>query len=501
MIKKLLFVLAIIAFSKTQAQVYGANNFTLCSVINPETNLSSYGTRYSGCWGWYQASKNREYAIAGSAAGTYFVDVTNPYSQVICDFEPGKITGTVWREIKTYQNYCYVVSDDAGPNSFQIFDMQYLPDSVHKVYDSQAMFKRTHALWVDKNHLFCSSVTYSDNTKSTLNIYSLATPSLPVLVRKLNQDAAFITTVHDTYANNDTVFVSAGYGGMYCFTLTPPSYSFTQVGSLTTYPGSGYNHSSAITPNKKTLVMMDEVPAGLPIKVIDVQNLANMQVLATVNQYTFSSATPHNPFMYNDSLCFAASYCDGLQLWNIKNPSAPFLQGFFDTHPQAGGNVASYSDPYDGLWGLYPWLPSKNIIAVDEQNGIFVLKSKLIMDPDLATENNTPPPPPSGVGTTTGTVLTGIKQNINGENVVISPNPAHSKVLLILPEGMTDKNITVEFYDIQGQLVHKQNTLELKGTDPSFKEINVSSYANGIYFIRLSLDNRVIKNSKLIIAH
>jgi len=266
MIKKLLLALAIITFSKTNAQVYGANNFTLCSVINPGTYTTSYGTKFSACWGWYQANKNREYAIAGSAAGTYFVDVTNPYQQVICDFEPGKITGTVWREMKTYQNYCYVVSDDGGPNSFQIFDLQYLPDSVHKIHDAQTLFKRTHAVWIDGNKLYCSSVTYSDNTKSTLNIYSLATPSAPTLIRKLSQDAAFITTVHDTYANNDTVFVSAGYGGLYTFTLTPPSYSFTQVGSLTSYVSSGYNHSSAITPNKKTLVMCDEVPAGLRAK-------------------------------------------------------------------------------------------------------------------------------------------------------------------------------------------------------------------------------------------
>jgi choice-of-anchor B domain-containing protein len=496
MIKKLLLALAIITFSKTNAQVYGANNFTLCSVINPGTYTTSYGTKFSACWGWYQANKNREYAIAGSAAGTYFVDVTNPYQQVICDFEPGKITGTVWREMKTYQNYCYVVSDDGGPNSFQIFDLQYLPDSVHKIHDAQTLFKRTHAVWIDGNKLYCSSVTYSDNTKSTLNIYSLATPSAPTLIRKLSQDAAFITTVHDTYANNDTVFVSAGYGGLYTFTLTPPSYSFTQVGSLTSYVSSGYNHSSAITPNKKTLVMCDEVPAGLPAKVIDVQNLANMQVLSTYNQYT--GATPHNPFMVNDSLCFLASYCDGVQLLNIKNPSAPFLAGYFDTHPQSGGNVSSYPDPYDGLWGLYPYLPSKNIVAVDEQNGIFVLKTNLFKNPDKSTEN---PDLPGGLGTSTGSIPTGITQNSFAQNIMISPNPANASLFVILADFMTTKDISIELLDMQGRVVLKQSSLDIKGSNANFKEVNTSQFDNGIYFVRLSLDKQIIKNSKLIIAH
>ncbi|MBK7310009.1 MAG: choice-of-anchor B family protein [Sphingobacteriaceae bacterium] len=497
MIKKLLLLLAIFAYSKTNAQVYGANNFTLCSVINPGTYTTSYGTKFSACWGWYQANKNREYAIAGSAAGTYFVDVTNPYQQVICDFEPGKITGTVWREMKTYQNYCYVVSDDGGLNSFQIFDLQYLPDSVHKVHDAQTIFKRTHAVWIDGNKLYCSSVTYSDNTKSTLNIYSLATPSVPTLIRKLNQDAAFITTVHDTYANNDTVFVSAGYGGLYTFTLTPPSYSFTQVGSLTSYVSSGYNHSSAITPNKKTLVMCDEVPAGLPVKVIDVQNLANMQVLSTYNQY--AGGTPHNPWTVNDSLCFLASYCDGLQLLNIKNPNAPFLAGYFDTHPQAGGNVSSYPDPYDGLWGLYPYLPSKNIVAVDEQNGIFVLKSHLFTNTIVANDDDLPPP--DGVGTSTGSLPTGINPYSYGQNIMVSPNPANASLFIMMADLMSTKDITFELFDMQGRTVLKQSTLDIKGSNSNFKEINTSQFDNGIYFLRLSLDNQLIKNSKLIIAH
>jgi choice-of-anchor B domain-containing protein len=498
MIKKLLLIIAFFTFfNKAEAQVYGASNFTLCSVINPGTYTTSYGTKFSGCWGWYQANKNREYAIAGSAAGTYFVDVTNPYAQVICDFEPGKITGTIWREIKSYQNYCYVVSDDGGPNSFQIFDMQYLPDSVHKVYDGVNIFKRTHALWIDGTKLYCSSVTYSDNTKSTLNVYSLATPTAPTLIRRLAQDANFITQVHDTYANNDTVFVSAAYQGLYTFTLTPPTYSFTQVGSLTSYPGSGYNHSSAITRDKKTLIMMDEVPAGLPIKVIDVQNLSNMQVMSTFNQYT--GGTPHNPFTVNDTLCFSASYCDGVQLLNVKNPAAPVLAGYFDTHPQSGGNVSSYPDPYDGLWGLYPYLPSKNIIAVDEQNGIFVLKTNLFKNPDNSTEGGNPPGG-GAVGTSTGSLPTGISEINYASQILISPNPANDKLVVSLPIELMNVDIQVQVIDIKGQIVIQQNTNELKGAASYYKEINVTELQNGIYFLRLQHNKNMIKNCKLIIA-
>ena len=376
---KLFLYLLLIISLKIKSQTYASNNFSLISVISPETYTNSYGCKYSGCWGWYQASKNKEYAIAGSASGTYWVDVTNPATPTVCAFRPGKITTTVWREIKTYQNYCYVISDDGGPNSFQIFDMQYLPDSVRKVYDSQALFKRGHTLWVDGNKLYVAGITYSNNTTSSMNVYSLATPTAPVLLRRLNQDASFISYVHDMMPVNDTIFASCGNQGMYVFKYNTNN-TFTQLGSLTTYSGSGFNHSSALTPNKQTLVFTDEVPTGKPIKVANVSNLANIQVLAITNQYT--QTTPHNPFMVSNNLCFMASYQDGLQLYNISTPSTPSLAGYFDTFYQGGGNNNNWAgDAYDGLWGAYPYFPSKNIFALDQNNGLFMLKTNLYQNP------------------------------------------------------------------------------------------------------------------------
>jgi choice-of-anchor B domain-containing protein len=369
----------LIATFNFKAQVYSASNFTLISLISPETYTNSYNDKYSGCWGWYQASKNKEYAIAGSSSGTFWIDVTVPATPSVSAFRAGKITTTVWREIKTYQNYCYVVSDDGGPNSFQIFDMQYLPDSVHKVYDSQALFKRGHTLWVDGNKLYVAGITYSNSATSSMNVYSLATPTAPVLLRKLSQDAPFISYVHDMFVRNDTVYASCGNQGLYVFKLSTPSNTFTQLGSLTTYSGSGFNHSSDITPNGQTLVFTDEVPAGLPFKTANVSNLSNIQVLATANQ--FPQGTPHNVFVVSNQYVFLSSYVDGTQLYDISNPSNPVLAGWFDTFPQGGGNNNNWTvDSYDGQWGMYPYFPSKNIFALDQYNGAFMLKTSLFQN-------------------------------------------------------------------------------------------------------------------------
>ncbi|PBQ33508.1 hypothetical protein CNR22_17570 [Sphingobacteriaceae bacterium] len=359
----------------SKAQTYAASNFTLVGHLDPETNLNQYGNKYSGCWGWYQASKNKEYAIACSSSGTFWVDISSPATPTVSSFRAGK-QGCTWREVKTYLNYCYVISDDPGTNSFQIFDMQYLPDSVHKVYDSQLLFKRGHTLWVDGNKLYVAATTSGSSTFSSMDVYSLATPASPTLIRRLSQDYPLINYVHDMFVRNDTIYASCGYQGLYIYKLTSAN-TFTQLGSLTSYPSSGYNHSSALTPDGQTLVFTDEIPVGMPIKVADVTNLSNIQVLATTNQ--FPQTTPHNPFIVNNQYCFVSSYQDGLQLFDISNPASPFLAGYFDTYPAAGGNNNTWpsNNDYEGQWGAYPYFPSKTIFALDESNGIFLLKTAL----------------------------------------------------------------------------------------------------------------------------
>jgi len=373
--KILFFICLTFLVVQTKAQTYSASNFTLVGYLDPETSYNSDGDKYSGCWGWYQASKNKEYAIAGSSSGTFWVDITSPATPTVSAYRAGK-SGCIWREIKTYLNYCYVISDDYGSNSFQIFDMQYLPDSVHKVYDGTNLFERGHTLWVDGAKLYVAATSSGSTVFSSMNVYSLANPASPTLLRRLDQDDPLIYYVHDMFVRNDTVYASCGYQGLHVYKLTSAN-TFTPLGTLTNYPSSGYNHSSQLTPDGHTLVFTDEIPVGMPIKVADVSNLSNIQVLATTNQ--FPQTTPHNPFMVNNQYCFMSSYQDGLQLFDISNPSSPFVAGYFDTYPAGGGNNNTWTsgEEYQGQWGAYPYFPSKTIFALDESNGIFLLNTSL----------------------------------------------------------------------------------------------------------------------------
>ena len=121
----LIFIL--ICSSSTFAQyVPGVNNN-----VTMLANLDEYNV-YSNIWGYIDPSGN-EYALIGHDAGTSIINITDPANPFEVTMIPGP-TGpaTIWREIQTYQQYAYVVTEHTSPTDLtgiQIIDLSGLPDS------------------------------------------------------------------------------------------------------------------------------------------------------------------------------------------------------------------------------------------------------------------------------------------------------------------------------------------------------------------------------------
>lgn len=454
--------------SRSFSQTYPSLNLTLLSHFDPETDTTGEDVRkYSSCWGWYQASKNKEYAIIGSSAKTYFIDVTNPRIPVIVDSVMAVRKGCTWREIKTYQNYCYIVSDDSKPNTFQIVDMQYLPDSVHVVYNDSTYFIRSHTIFVDKDNLYCGAVTTKEGFFDNMRVYNLANPEVPVLMRVLNQDYPTVNFAHDMYVRNDTVYASCGNQGFLVFRYNGPTTPFSSLAVYTNYVQTGYNHSSWQTDDHKTMVFTDEVPAGLCAKVIDVQNFNNITLLDTIRSHY--GATAHNPYILGNNWCWIASYQDGLYLYDISKPSDTKIYAYFDTYPQHGTNDNFITSAYRGNWGAYPFLPSKIIIATDMQNGIFILEGDSYYK-------------------------TGIKQ-MPESDFNCYPNPTTDELFLLIANH-TGESINYTIYNALGQKVEEKNIYIDSELFQTF--INTSNLAAGYYCFSFKLKD-TLKTKKILI--
>src|SRR2546423_9406293 len=117
--KNLLVILFVSTVFPAFAQ-YAHNNISLLSQFDDVSVLAepTYGIRYQGCWGWKNPADGREYAIIGSTFGTYFIEVTDPSNPVQRAYVAGRHQYCIWHEYKSYDKYCYILSDDSPNNSF-----------------------------------------------------------------------------------------------------------------------------------------------------------------------------------------------------------------------------------------------------------------------------------------------------------------------------------------------------------------------------------------------
>ena len=84
------------------------------------------GIRMSSMWGWTDPVTGHDIAILGRTDGAAFVDVTDPIRpRYLGDMmRTAGATTSAWREIKTYKNYAFIVSDGSGDHhGIQIFDL------------------------------------------------------------------------------------------------------------------------------------------------------------------------------------------------------------------------------------------------------------------------------------------------------------------------------------------------------------------------------------------
>jgi hypothetical protein len=215
---------------------------------------SAVGNRYASCWGY--AQNGREYAIIGASTGTFVLDVTQPENIKKIAFIKGAGTFSTWREYKTYKNYLYCVSDDDP--IFHIVDLSYLPDSVKIVKTGTGL---VHTVSQEGDQLYFNTGGVDFATGNGFSALSLKDdPTNPKLIASLGTQYPNYKQFHDSYIKNDTIYGSAENNGLAVFYLDKKLGKFSLLGTMPKYIFGGYNHSSVLLPDGKTLVMLDEVP-------------------------------------------------------------------------------------------------------------------------------------------------------------------------------------------------------------------------------------------------
>ncbi len=352
------------------SQAQQSLNMQLYSNWDDNSLPNRSGIYYNDIWGY--SHNGREYAILGTVVGTIFLEVTNPYNPREVTRINGGYPLCLWRDFKTYGHYAYGVADETDPSTpsgLQIFDLADLPNRVTKVYDSNIFFETAHNIFIDENagRLY---VVGSDTRRNGIIVLDISSnPASPTLLASINLPGGYI---HDVFVRNDTAYCSHGWNGLYAYDMQVPTLPITLM-AFTNYSNQGYNHSSWLTDDGQHLIFADE-SHNRYLKVLDISDMNNPAVVGTIKSAmlapTASNSIAHNPFVKGDSV-YISYYHEGVQIYNISDPTQPVNVSYYDTEP----NNSNYSG-YDGCWGVYPYLPSGNIIASDITRGLHVMKSQ-----------------------------------------------------------------------------------------------------------------------------
>ena len=341
---------------------------------------------YSSLWGW-TASDGKEYAIMGGLDSIYFIEISNPDRPVLRAVRAGSSAKCSNREFKTYSHYCYAAADACQNASLQIFDLQYLPDSVHKVYDIDTIGGNIHNLYVDNMRLYMADNRFQPIGKPgqmhALTIASLKNPEAPEVIAQLegyDHNQTLFNTVHDLHVRNDTAYLSNGDDGLFIYNLKKPKQPKLIQLLQKPYPDNGYNHSNWISDDGKHLVFTDE-SHGKRIKLYDISEirdstnkLPELKYISYFGQNMNGGSIAHNAYI-KGNFVFVAYYHEGVLVYDISDPAAPAFVCQFDTYYQ--NDTVTSTKKYAGFagcWNVYPYFPSGTIIASDMSNGLFVFR-------------------------------------------------------------------------------------------------------------------------------
>lgn len=434
------------------------NDTTLASQETPFSNTRQV---WNDLIGWTHPISQKDFVIIGTIDSIYFFDISIPNQIKKCGAFWGK-NRVINRDIEVYKNYAYCVSDNGPDGALQIFDLQYLPDSVVLVKEDTTISKRTHSLFIDS----VSKRMYMNSTNSSfwpgrdgMQIFSLDTPTSPKYIGRLTDRNGACGRVHEAYFRNDTAYCSCEYKGLQIFDLRDLD-SQKYIGGISPpYPFNGYNHTSWPNDEGTKIVFTDELPYGLPIKLYDIKDKNAPDYITNFNSN--SGATPHN-VIWIDSLLYTSAYEDGMYVWDMSVPEIPRLFGYYDTHPE---NPKGVYTGLTGCWGVYPFFKSGIIAASDMKNGLFLLRYNKTV----------------GVSET----------ETNALQATIFPNPFNENIHLSLTIVNAQKT-TINVFDIAGKLIYNDIIHLPKGKN-EIKLEGLSALQQGMYLMRISNGNAQVQ--------
>lgn len=414
------------------------NAYVIGRWFDEDPPINAREARFNDIWAWEW--EGEEYAAMGSTSGTHIVHLKKNNAITEVAYIPGGAQGSfvIHRDFTFYNGYLYGVCDQQ-PSDLQIIDCRSLPEKVELVNTTGEFFSTAHNIFVDD---YTGKLYVSGPSGNALVVLDATVdPVNPTLLNAFDG----VGYVHDVYARRDTVFLHAAGEGMLVMDFSD-SANPTLLGDLPEYPEQGYNHSGWLSEDGKTYVFADETP-GTSLKVVNTTSIQEMEVLSLLKSNGPEHTMAHN-LVVKDNFVYVSYYFDGLQVFDISDPSNPSLFAWYDTYDGA-------SEDYRGAWGVYAGLASGRILICDRHTGLYVFNLK--NDGTQAIQ----------------------------DDIVIFPNPGPGDGILRVQRESIFK-LEHRIYNAQGKLMNEGEWLNTSTT--YWIPLGLEAADAGVYYVEVIVD-------------
>jgi len=377
-----------------QADGYPCNNMDLMSRLSL-AQLGNPGNA-NDIWGWVDPQNGDHYALLGLDTGTAFIRITDPENPLVIGYLPTHSSASLWRDIKTYQNHAFIVSE-AGGHGMQVFDLNQLRnyDGGNIEFSETAhygLFGNSHNIVINEETGFAYAVGCND-CSGGLHMINIQDPSNPSYAGCYSEDGYTHDTQCVVYNGVDTQYI----GREICFSSNEDTVTITDVTdksnpttiSINGYDGAQYTHQGWLTEDHRYFLCNDELDEyydgiNTSTYIWDMTSLDN-PILINVHDH----GTPnidHNLYVKGNYV-YQSHYTAGLRIHDIVDIGDGIMEetAFFDIHPQ------NNNTSFDGNWSNYPFFDN-NIVIVSgigdggnvESGGLFVLQFNEPAYPELS---------------------------------------------------------------------------------------------------------------------
>lgn len=361
------------------ADIYPCSDYDLMAHFPLSTFGASAG---NDSWGWTDPSTGKEYVLMATNANVSFVDITDTANPVYLGNLPTATVNSSWRDVKVYNNHAFIVSE-ASSHGMQVFNLTRLRNVANppETFNSDHHFTgfgSAHNIVINEasGYAYIVGTNRGGPFAGGPLFINIQNPTVPIDEGGFREGGYSHDAQVVIYNGPDSdyvgheILIGSNENEVVIADVTDKANPTTI--STISYSNVGYTHQGWFTDDMNYFILgdeLDELNIGINTRslVFNFSDLDNPTLHSTYSGPTL--AIDHNGYV-KGNIYYLANYRAGVRMIDISQIDSGTMTevGFFDTFP------SNDSASFDGVWNVYPYFSSGNIVLSDINSGLFIVR-------------------------------------------------------------------------------------------------------------------------------